>query len=436
LPLIENYAGACFAIVNCRFKHTHTMKKITQTILAIFLFSVSTTAQVYYTLKDPVIKIDFGSGSNISEFNAVGLANYERVEDNCPNDGFYTYTNYTSDCFNRDWFTLRGDHTGNEGGNMMLVNASESGGTFFTYILKDLKPNTTYELGVWLMNVCRINGGCSPLPPKIAISVVTFTGRVVAGFKTGRLYQGSTPSWKRYSAFFTVPSGETMLALTMSNLTTGGCGNDFAMDDITIRERVEFINEPPEPVVKQANSPAVKPVAESRKPVAKTSQPPFVPSQPEEYTTVTRKDAAPVSSVQTIEKNELSLPQPKQPSFRPAPLILTQRENPVVKSLVTAAGEMTIDLYDNGQIDGDTVTIYHNNELVVARAGLSSKAVSFKVKVNAANPHHEIVMVADNLGSIPPNTSLMLVSINGVRYDVFISSSEQKNAKVVIDLQQ
>jgi hypothetical protein len=404
-------------------------------MVALLNFSRPLYAQVSYTLKDPIIKVDFGSGNNVPEFNAVGLANYERVEDYCPNDGFYTYTNYTSDCFNRDWFTLRSDHTGNEGGNMMLVNAAESGGTFFTYILKDLKPNTTYELGVWMMNVCRINGGCSPLPPKIAISVVTFTGRVVAGFKTGSLFQGSAPSWKRYSAFFTVPSGETMLALTMSNLTTGGCGNDFAMDDITIRERVEIVNEEPVPVVEAPKSPAKKPSSEDNKPVAKSQQAPLS-TPPEEEKPVIRKDAGPIRSAQTVEKNELSLPQPKQPSFKPAPLILTQRENPVVKSLVTAAGEMTIDLYDNAQIDGDTVTIYHNNELVVSRAGLSSKAVSFKIKIDAKQPHHEIVMVANNLGSIPPNTSLMLVTINGVRYDVFISSSEQKNAKVVIDLQQ
>lgn len=405
-------------------------------LLAGLLFSLPLAAQkISYRLLDPIIKVDFGTGANVPEFSAVGLANYERVDDYCPPDGFYTYTNYTSDCFNHDWFTLRSDHTGNSDGNMMLVNASESGGTFFTYILKDLKPNTTYELGVWLMNVCRANGGCSPLPPKIAISVVTFTGRVVAGFKTGSLYQGSSPSWKRYSAFFTVPSGETMLALTMSNLTTGGCGNDFAMDDITIRERVEIIDEEPAPVVQQTKAPVKKPVAEDRKAVAETKQP-VAQAPPEEYKPAVRRDAAPVISGATIEKNELSPPQPKQPSFKPAPLLLTQRENPVVKSLVTAAGEMTIDLYDNGQIDGDTVTIYHNNELVVARAGLSSKAVSFKIKVNEANPHHEIVMVANNLGSIPPNTSLMIVTINGVRYDVFISSSEQKNAKVVVDLQQ
>lgn len=48
---------------------------------------------------------------------------------------------------------------------------------------------------------------------------------------------------------------------------------------------------------------------------------------------------------------------------------------------------------------------------------------SFKLQ-----PPHELVMVANNLGSIPPNTSLMIITANDKRYEVFISSSEQKNA--------
>jgi hypothetical protein len=45
-------------------------------------------------------------------------------------------------------------------------------------------------------------------------------------------------------------------------------------------------------------------------------------------------------------------------------------------------------------------------------------------------------MVANNLGSIPPNTSLMIVTIGAQRYEVFISSTEQKNAKVILKLKE
>jgi len=120
----------------------------------------------------------------------------------------------------------------------------------------------------------------------------------------------------------------------------------------------------------------------------------------------------------------------------PPPLVLTTRENSLVKKIETEAGELKIELYDNGEIDGDTVSIYHNNTLIKSRAGLSQKPISFSIPINASQPHHELIMVANNLGSIPPNTSVMIITCGTNRYEVFISSTETKNAKVVIDLKK
>jgi hypothetical protein len=58
------------------------------------------------------------------------------------------------------------------------------------------------------------------------------------------------------------------------------------------------------------------------------------------------------------------------------------------------------------------------------------------ITVDEAHPHHELIMVAENLGSIPPNTSLMIITAGTKRYQVFISSNEQKNAKVIFDLKE
>jgi hypothetical protein len=108
----------------------------------------------------------------------------------------------------------------------------------------------------------------------------------------------------------------------------------------------------------------------------------------------------------------------------------------LIKQLETEAGEIRLDLYDNGEIDDDTVSIYHNNVLLVSHARLSQKPITFRVDVNAANPYHELVMVAENLGSIPPNTSVMIITAGSKHYKVFISSSEQKNAKLVLNLKE
>jgi hypothetical protein len=87
-------------------------------------------------------------------------------------------------------------------------------------------------------------------------------------------------------------------------------------------------------------------------------------------------------------------------------------------------------------VDSDTVSIYHNNKLVVAHARLSQKPITLRIAVDGANPYHEVIMVAENLGTIPPNTSVMMVTAGTKRYQVFITSTEQKNGKVVFQLKE
>jgi hypothetical protein len=137
----------------------------------------------------------------------------------------------------------------------------------------------------------------------------------------------------------------------------------------------------------------------------------------------------------TISK-AISVVKPNQKIFPPPPLVLKTRENALVKKIETEASEIKIELYDNGEIDGDTISIYHNNTLIKSHMRLSQKPISITIEVNPSEPHHEIIMVAENLGSIPPNTSVMIINTPASRYEVFISSSEQKNAKVIFDLKK
>ncbi|MFL5773698.1 MAG: hypothetical protein ACJ75F_11105, partial [Flavisolibacter sp.] len=166
------------------------------------------------------------------------------------------------------------------------------------------------------------------------------------------------------------------------------------------------------------------------KKVIKTPAKPVVQSKTKPVASV------PVTQVITTEKLPV-VNVAKAPVLKvPIPEILQKRDNPLVRTIESEEGEISIRLYDNGQIDGDTVSIYHNNELVVSKAGLSQKAITLTLTLNPAQSHHELVMVAENLGSIPPNTSLMIISTPSKRYEVFISSTEQKNAKVVIELKE
>jgi hypothetical protein len=74
--------------------------------------------------------------------------------------------------------------------------------------------------------------------------------------------------------------------------------------------------------------------------------------------------------------------------------------------------------------------------LIKSQARLSATPISFTISVNESHPYHELVMVANNLGSIAPNTSVMIITAGTARHELFISSTEQKNAKVILDLKK
>lgn len=98
------------------------------------------------SLGDPVVKIDFGSGSNPQGPPLSGnKTNYIYQAADCPNDGLYTIRSNTNNCFGNAWFQISQDHTGNPGGYMMIVNASYDPGDFYVDTVKGLCPGTTYE---------------------------------------------------------------------------------------------------------------------------------------------------------------------------------------------------------------------------------------------------------------------------------------------------
>ena len=113
------------------------------------------------------------------------------------------------------------------------------------------------------------------------------------------------------------------------------------------------------------------------------------------------------------------------------PRVLRSRENEVVKTITTGEKVIVISLYDNGTIDNDTVSVYLNKKMVVDNQRLTDKPIEVRFTLDDNNNFHELVMVAENLGEIPPNTSLMVVKAGGKQYEVRITSTEQKNAVVV-----
>ncbi len=121
----------------------------------------------------------------------------------------------------------------------------------------------------------------------------------------------------------------------------------------------------------------------------------------------------------------------QKPAFKPElPTALLQRKNELVKEIFVDTGSIKLDFYDNGQIDGDTISVYVNNLPVVSNRMLTAKPVTIYIRIDLRRTQQEVIMVGENLGSIPPNTALMMVNAGDKRYQLFLTSDEKKNSLV------
>lgn len=118
------------------------------------------------------------------------------------------------------------------------------------------------------------------------------------------------------------------------------------------------------------------------------------------------------------------------PAYTAPEIKLEKREKDFVKNIDVENDSISISLYDNGIIDGDSITLVYNNEIILAHQLLSSKPLTLYLKVDPNRSSNELLMYADNLGSIPPNTALMIIKDGNKRHEVNVSSNKTTNGVI------
>lgn len=93
---------------------------------------------------------------------------------------------------------------------------------------------------------------------------------------------------------------------------------------------------------------------------------------------------------------------------------------------------LIISLYDNGEIDGDTVSVFMNGETILSKQGLKSSAIKKTIYITPGDQEDfTLVMFAESLGKYPPNTGLLVIRDGDDVYNLRFSSDFQKNAGIV-----
>ena len=130
-----------------------------------------------------------------------------------------------------------------------------------------------------------------------------------------------------------------------------------------------------------------------------------------------------VSHPEEEKKLKPAAPQPVEEKF-------TLRKKTLATVIPVSADSIELRFYDNAEIDGDSIALFLNNRLVFKHIRLTEKAYTIKFAANELEEDNELVMVAENLGSIPPNTSLMVAIAGDKRYEARLQSTENSSALI------
>jgi len=107
-----------------------------------------------------------------------------------------------------------------------------------------------------------------------------------------------------------------------------------------------------------------------------------------------------------------------------------KRQTVLSREIEISSDSVRISFYDNGEIDGDSVSVFLNRKPILINRELTAEALNVYIKLDSTREVNEVSMFAENLGVYPPNTALMTVNDGERRYEVYLSSSLTQNASV------
>ena len=174
------------------------------------------------------------------------------------------------------------------------------------------------------------------------------------------------------------------------------------------------INKKPQLIPQQNNQPpsntqvVTKKVDDNSLPKNKVNNLPIVPSTPIEKSVLT---SAPSISVTELAKRKIE----------------------TIRTVDFKSDSLVLTLYDNGEVDGDTVSVLLNGKNIMPRQGLSTIAINKTIYITPdLGDTLQLIMYAENLGSIPPNTGLLIIHDGNDMYQIRFAGDLQKNAAIIL----
>lgn len=206
---------------------------LSDSVMITFLVSPDCTIEPVCTAVD--FEENFGTGTGrVCDLNGATTTyicnTVSQIE-----DGEYTVTNISTG-LNTGWHMDMEDHTeGDVDGRMLFVNAELSPGEFYRRTIT-LSENIDYTFNAWITTVYDTDTGICPgtgIPSNVIFRIEDPGGALIEETNTGDIDNGPDPNWQEFAIAFNT-GANTDIQLVLINNSIGGCGNDLAIDDITL----------------------------------------------------------------------------------------------------------------------------------------------------------------------------------------------------------
>jgi hypothetical protein len=193
------------------------------------------------------------------------------------------------------------------------------------------------------------------------------------------------------------------------------------------QQQVVIVNKPIEQKPKTTESIAVK--QEEKKPEVIATKSGAL--NPEIAIPENKKQDIPSNTIASTEK-KIAPVAPMVPVVSPTAAIhVKERKIGSAQEVNFISDSLLLSLYDNGEIDGDTVSVLMNGELILAKQGLKASAIKKTIYLQPGETEFTLVLYAENLGKYAPNTGLLVVYDGEDRYQVRFSADLQQNAAII-----
>ncbi len=125
-------------------------------------------------------------------------------------------------------------------------------------------------------------------------------------------------------------------------------------------------------------------------------------------------------------------PKPVEPEPPVVKEVVVNDRKVITKSTANMENEnIVIEVWDDKYVDGDVISLYYNDQLILGKYSLKKRKKILKIKA-AENSENLLVLYAHNTGERPPNTATIILSDGKITRKYTLSSDLDESGGILI----